>query len=62
MFQSWIHDFNLDDPSNLVFPTSILLRNLSYGHHGQAYEFVATLEEVIGVDASNDKHEIQNVA
>ena len=71
MFQSWIPGLDLDNPSNLAFPTWVSeeeeeeelqspepwvsLRNLAYEHHDLAHEIVETLGEVIGVDASNDK-------
>ena len=36
MLQSWVPGFNLDNPSNLAFPTWVALRRLSFEHHDQA--------------------------
>ena len=54
MIQSWVPGFNLDNPSNLAFPTWVALRRLPFEHHDQAFDIASTLGEVIGIDTSNE--------
>lgn len=54
ILQSWIPGFNLDNPSNLTFPTWVGLRRLPFEHHDQAIDIVETLGEVIGMELSNN--------
>lgn len=54
MLQSWIPDFNPDNPNNILFLACVALRNLLYEHHDQAIEITKTLGEVIGIDTANE--------
>ena len=54
LIQSWVPGFNLENPSNLAFPTWVSLRNMPFEHQDQAIEIAETLGEVIGSDTSND--------
>lgn len=54
MFQSWIPGFNPHNPSNLVFPTWVSLGNLPFEHFDQAYNIAGSLEEIIGMETSNE--------
>ena len=55
MIQSWVPGFNPDNPSNLAFPTWVVLRRLPFEHHDQAIDIASTLGEVIGIDTSNER-------
>lgn len=54
MIQSWIPWFNLDNPSNLAFPTWVSLKNMPYEHQDQAIAIAGTLGKVIGMDTANE--------
>ena len=52
--------FQPQNPSNFAFPMWVSFRNLPYVHHDQAYAIAKTLGEIIGIDACNKQHKIQN--
>lgn len=54
MLQSWVPEFNPDNPSNLAFPTWVSLQNMPYEHEDQAIAIVESLGEVIGIDTANE--------
>ena len=54
MIQSWVLGFNPDNPSNLVFPTWVCLRNMPFEHQDQAIAIVGPLGEVIGINTGNE--------
>jgi hypothetical protein len=54
MLQSWVPGFNLDNPSNLAFPTWVSLRNMPFEHQDQALAIAESLGEIIGMDVEND--------
>ena len=54
MIQSWVLGFNLENPSNLAFPTLVTLRKLLFEHHDQAIDIAKSLREVIGMDTTTD--------
>lgn len=55
MFQRWVPNFNPDNPSNLVFPTWVTLKNLPYEHFDQAYNIAESMGEIIGIAISNEE-------
>ena len=54
LLQSWVPSFNPHNPSNLVFPTWVCLRNMPFEHQDQALAIAETLGEIIGMDTAND--------
>lgn len=54
LIQSWIPGFNLDNRSNLAFPTWVSLRNMPFEHQVQALAIARSLGEVIGMDTANE--------